>query len=31
MNDKKDIDCPKIWAVFFLFFEIIIRFVVLLR
>ncbi len=28
MNDKKDIDCPKIWAVFFLFFEIIIRFVV---
>ena len=28
MNDKKDIDCPKVWAVFFLFFEIIIRFVV---
>ncbi len=28
MNDKKDIDCPKIWTVFFLFFEIIIRFVV---
>ena len=28
MNDKKDIDCPKIWAVFFLFFDIIIRFVV---
>ena len=28
MNDNKDIDCPKIWAVFFLFFEIIIRFVV---